>query len=53
MSLGANDIFVATGIAVEPEFPAMTMNEILRIAFQGRYIDSIDHPVLRKLRGEV
>jgi hypothetical protein len=53
MSLGANEIFIATGITAEPEFPAMSMKEILEIAFKGRYIDSFDHPVLRKLRGEV
>jgi hypothetical protein len=29
------------------------MGEILRIAFKDRYIDSMDHPVLRKLRGEL
>ena len=31
----------------------LPMKEILRIAFKGKYIDSMDHPVLRKLRGEV
>ena len=53
MSLGAYEIYVATGITAEPEFPDLPMKEILRIAFKGKYIDSIDHPVLRKLRGEV
>jgi hypothetical protein len=53
VNLGANDIGIATGIADEPEFPAMSMREILQIAFKGKYIDSIDHPVLRKLRGEL
>jgi hypothetical protein len=53
MNLGAYEIHVATGISVEPDFPDLPMKEILRIAFKNKYIDSFDHPVLRKLRGEV
>jgi hypothetical protein len=53
MNLGAYEIQVATGITAEPGFPDMPLKEILRIAFRGKYIDAIDHPVLRKLRGEV
>lgn len=53
MGLGAYEIQIATGITAEPEFPDLPMKEILRIAFKGKYIDSLDHPVLRKLRGEV
>lgn len=53
MSLGAYEIHVATGIPVKPEFPDLPMKEVLRIAFKGKYIDTLDHPVLRKLRGEV
>lgn len=29
-----------------------SMSELLRLAFQGRLIDSENHPVLRRLRGE-
>ena len=29
------------------------MSDLLRIAFQGRYIDTLDHPILRQLRGAV
>jgi hypothetical protein len=53
MNLGAYETSVAKGITAEPEFPDLTMAEILRIAFKDRYIDSLDHPVLRRLRGEV
>jgi hypothetical protein len=53
MSLGAYEIMVAAGTTATPEFPALTMGEILRVAFRDRYIDTLDHPVLRKLRGEV
>jgi hypothetical protein len=53
MSLGAYDIVVAKGTTAEPAFPAMTMAEILKIAFRDRYIADVEHPVLRRLRGEV
>ena len=29
------------------------INELLKVAFKDRFISSLDHPVLRKLRGEV
>jgi hypothetical protein len=53
MSLGAYDITVATGTTAAPEFPALSMGEILKIAFKDRYVTDLDHPVLRRLRGEV
>jgi hypothetical protein len=52
-NLGAYEIHVAAGITAEPDFPDLPMKEILRIAFKHKYIDAFDHPVLRKLRGEV
>ena len=52
MTLGAYDVATSTGIVVEPEFPALRFAEILRLAFKDRRIDSLDHPVLRRLRGE-
>jgi hypothetical protein len=53
MSLGAYDVFEATGPFPEPQWPGIGFEELLRIAFKGRYIDSLDHPVLRRLRGEI
>jgi len=29
------------------------MDEAVRIGVKGRVIDSLDHPVLQKLRGEI
>jgi hypothetical protein len=52
MGLGAYDIKAAT-YRTEPTWPTLPMNEILRVAFRDRMIDSFDHPVLRELRGEV
>ena len=53
MSLGAYEICEATGSLSAPQWPALPFSEILRIAFKDRlHIDSIDHPMLKKLRGE-
>jgi hypothetical protein len=53
MSLGAYDVFRATGQFPEPEWPDLSFKELMRIAFKDRYISDRDHPVLRRLRGEV
>jgi hypothetical protein len=52
MALGAYDVFEATADWPEPDWPDLSLNEILRVAFKGRVIDSLDHPVLKRLRGE-
>ena len=49
--MGSYDIVVAD-IADEPDWPAMPFNELLRIAFKGKVIETLDHPVLKRLRGE-
>jgi hypothetical protein len=53
MSLGAYEVYQATGDLPEPEWPGVAFSEVLRVAFKDKFIDAIDHPVLRKLRGEV
>jgi len=51
MNLGAYEIFTATGDIPEPEWPDISFEEILKIAFKGRYIDSMEHPVIQRLLG--
>ena len=41
----------ATAKIPDPEWPAAYYQELLRIAFKDRYVDSADHLVVRKLRG--
>jgi hypothetical protein len=52
MPLCAYDIYKANGQLSEPEWPQIPFRDLLRVAFKDRFIDSIDHPVLRRLRGE-
>lgn len=53
MSAGLYDTYEASGELSDPEWPALSMTEILRLCFRDRYIKSLDHPVIRQLRGEV
>jgi len=48
------DVFEATGINVEPQWPDdLEFKDILRICFKDRFIDSIDHPFVQRLRGKI
>ena len=50
---GFFDAFPAAGVIPDPEWPELTYNEILKLAFKGRpMIDSFDHLVMKNLRGE-
>jgi hypothetical protein len=51
MSLGAYEIFKSQGIIPDPEWPTLSFNELLRIAFRDRLVNSFDHPVIGRLRG--
>lgn len=53
MALGAYELFQAVADIPEPEWPETTFQEILRVAFKDRFIRSLDHPVVRRLRGEI
>jgi hypothetical protein len=48
----AYDLAVAVNHAAEPQWPDLSFQEIIRIAFRDKMIDTRDHPILRQLRGE-
>ena len=52
--LGAYEPQIASASASwgEPQWPDMPLTELLRLAFKNAFIDTVDHPVLRRLRGE-
>lgn len=52
LSLGAYATFEAMDQQPEPHWSDIAFESLLRIAFKGRYIESLDHPVIRRLRGE-
>jgi hypothetical protein len=53
MSLGAYEIFEASGDLPEPEWPDIPFTEILETAFSERIVDRRDHPLVQRLRGQV
>jgi hypothetical protein len=51
MSLGAYEITVADGITVDPTWPEVTYQELLRIGYRDRMIATLQHAVIKRLRG--
>jgi hypothetical protein len=53
MDLGAYEVFEASAAIPDPVWPSgLTLMQTLMIGFKGRLVDSLDHPVLKRLRGE-
>src|SRR5262249_37729394 len=47
----AYDVLEAIGSFPEPVWPEESMEQLLQGAFRGRYIDSLQHPVVQQLLG--
>ena len=50
--IGRYDVTSAIDQSPVPKFPEISLREINKIAFANKLIDSWDHPVLKRLRGE-
>lgn len=53
MALGAYDVTKASVKVADPVWPETSFRDLLSIAFKDRLLDSLDHPVLKRLRGEI
>jgi hypothetical protein len=53
MSLGAYEVAVASGQVAEPVWPDVPFSELIKLAFRDKMISDWNHPVLKRLRGEV
>ena len=51
MNIGAYEILAAEGDLEDPEWPELSMDELLDIAFKNKIINRSDHLVLLQLRG--
>jgi hypothetical protein len=51
MHLGAYEISKPRGNFSDPEWPDLPFQEVLRIAFRGRIVDTPDHALIRRLKG--
>ena len=50
-SIQSYDVFEASQLIPDPEWPDFPFRELLRVGFRDRLIDRLDHPVLEMLRG--
>ncbi len=53
MSLGGYEVYKATGEFPDPDWPEIGFKGLLEVAFKERFIQTPDHPVIRRLRGEL
>lgn len=52
-TVGAYEVRQAANLVEEPVWPDLSMREILSLAFRDKLITSLDHPIIKSLRGEV
>ncbi len=50
-SLGAYEVVQATDNLPEPKWPEVSFQELVTLAFKGKVIQDLEHPILRQLRG--
>ena len=50
---GIYTVAVAEDDLEAPESPSQSMEELIKLAFKRRTVDSLDHPVFKQLRGRI
>lgn len=53
MHVGGYDVNVAQAELPEPEWPAHDIESLVQVAFRGKIITNLDHPVVQSLLGRV
>ncbi len=53
MHVGGYDIYEAQAELPEPEWPADDIDALVQVAFRGKIITSVDHPVVQSLLGRI
>lgn len=53
MGLGVYDTFVAQGELADPEWPQQNIGQLIDIAFRGKVIRSLEHPMVQSLLGRI
>src|SRR6516162_3971385 len=51
MALGAYEMSVAESVMTEPVWPDASYQELIKLGFRDRLITTMDHPVIKRLRG--
>lgn len=53
MGLGGYEVYIAEAEFPPPVWPTEGFHSLLKKAFAGKIIETVDHPVIRMLRGQV
>ena len=53
MHVGGYDMYGAEGELPEPEWPEHDIDALVQVAFRGKIIDDLDHPMVQALLGKI
>lgn len=53
MSVGGYDVYEAAALLSEPEWSEHSIDELVQVAFRGKIITSMNHPVVQSLLGRI
>jgi hypothetical protein len=53
MNAGGYDVYEAEGVLPEPEWPTYDIDALIQVAFRGKIITKLDHPVVQSLLGRI
>ena len=53
MHIGGYDVFEAEGSLPDPEWPECGIETVVDVAFRGKIIGGLDHPVVQSLLGKI
>ena len=53
MHVGGYDVYVAEAELPEPEWPEYDIDALIQVAFRGKIITDLDHPVVQSLLGRI
>ena len=53
MNAGGYDVYEAEGALPEPEWPTYDIDALIQVAFRGKIITKLDHPVVQSLLGRI
>ncbi len=53
MQVGGYDVYEAEGELPEPEWPAHNIDALVQVAFRGKIINDLDHPMVQTMLGKI
>ena len=53
MHIGGYDVYEAEGELPEPEWPEHDIDALIQVAFRGKIITDLDHPIVQSLLGKI